>query len=394
MNKLKFNIPKLYLIKALQYFMLSMPIIVLFFNDHHGLSFMDIMILKSIYSFSIAILEIPSGILSDYIGKKTSIAFGCVFMFFGFLLFSYFSNYEIFIIAEILLAIGSSMISGSDSALLYDSLINLKSEKKYTKIEGRNYSIGNFSEAIAGILGGFLASFSLLLPIYIQTGVLFSCILVSFTLIEPINNNRKVNSSINDIFRDVIYILTSNRKLLWIILFSSIMGLASLSTAWLVQPYLIEINLTIAFFGMIWAFLNITAGIGSFYSFKIEKHNTLNNIIIYASILISIPLLILFFQLNTFGIAFLFLIYLIRGAIHPILKNNINMITQTNIRSTILSIRNFGIRVAFAIISPILGYLADLDKGINFSFLVLFLIVSLSTIILIILKLFWVDEKK
>ena len=70
------------------------------------------------------------------------------------------------------------------------------------------------------------------------------------------------------------------------------------------------------------------------------------------------------------------------------------MITHTDIRSTILSIRNFGIRVAFAIISPILGYLADLDKGINFSFLVLFLIVSLSTIILIILKLFWVDEKK
>tara|TARA_Y100000739_G_scaffold137406_1_gene118382 strand:- start:244 stop:762 length:519 start_codon:yes stop_codon:yes gene_type:complete len=172
------------------------------------------------------------------------------------------------------------------------------------------------------------------------------------------------------------------------------MGLASLSTAWLVQPYLIEINLTAESFGIIWAFLNVTAGIGSFYSFKIEKHNTLNKIIIYSSILISIPLLILFFQLNIFGIVFLFLIYLIRGIIHPILKNNINIITQTNIRSTILSIRNFGIRVSFAIISPILGYLADLDKGINFSFLVLFLIFSLCTIFLIVLKLFWVDKKK
>ena len=58
---------------------------------------------------------------------------------------------------QILIGIGGSLMSGSDSALIYDTLLELKDENSYTKIEGRSYGIGNFSESIAGILGGFLA---------------------------------------------------------------------------------------------------------------------------------------------------------------------------------------------------------------------------------------------
>ena len=61
---------------------------------------------------------------------------------------------------------------------MYDTLLEIKEEKQYTKIEGRTYGIGNFSEAIAGLLGGLLATSSLLLPIQIQTAVLFLCILI------------------------------------------------------------------------------------------------------------------------------------------------------------------------------------------------------------------------
>ena len=41
---------------------------------------------------------------------------------------------------------------------MYDTLLEIKEEKQYTKIEGRTYGIGNFSEAIAGLLGGLLGN--------------------------------------------------------------------------------------------------------------------------------------------------------------------------------------------------------------------------------------------
>ena len=47
--------------------MLIMPIVVLFFQEN-GLSLQEVMILQGIYSFMVAVMEIPSGYLADVFG--------------------------------------------------------------------------------------------------------------------------------------------------------------------------------------------------------------------------------------------------------------------------------------------------------------------------------------
>ena len=59
------------------------------------------------------------------------------------------------------------------------------------------------------------------------------------------------------------------------------------------------------------------------------------------------------------GIAFLFLFYLVRGIATPILKNYINQYAQSEIRATILSVRDFIIRIIFAVVGPLLGWITD-----------------------------------
>ena len=66
------NIPKLYLIKIAKWFMLTMPIIVLFYQEN-GLSMQDVLTLKGIYSVAVVLLEIPSGYLADVWGRKKSL---------------------------------------------------------------------------------------------------------------------------------------------------------------------------------------------------------------------------------------------------------------------------------------------------------------------------------
>ena len=146
--------------------MVSMPIIVLFFQEH-GLSLTQVMFLQAIYSLSVAVFEIPSGYIADLFGRKNTIVISTVFSFIGYLIFSFYGGFFAFAIAEVLIGIGGSLMSGSDSALLYDTLLETDNKEAYTKIEGRNYAIGNFSEATAGILGGFLAVGSIYLPIYV-----------------------------------------------------------------------------------------------------------------------------------------------------------------------------------------------------------------------------------
>jgi len=142
------NITKLYLIKIAKWFMLTMPILFIFYSDL-GLSELEMFQLKAFYSLSIVIFEIPSGYVADVIGRKKTLIFGSILGTAGFAIYSFYSGYWAFMTAEIILGLGQSFISGADSAMLYDSLKADNRENEYVKFEGRNFSVGNFSEAIA-----------------------------------------------------------------------------------------------------------------------------------------------------------------------------------------------------------------------------------------------------
>ena len=272
---LKSNINKMYLLKAVKWFMIIMPIIVLFFEEH-GLSLTQIMILQATYSFTVALFEIPSGFFADIYGRRLSLFYGSIFIFIGYLIFSFFSGFNEFFVAEIFLGIGGSLVSGADSAIIYDTLLELKEDEDYTKIEGRNYGIGNVSEGIAGVLGGFLALTSLDLPVYIQTFVMFFSIPISYSLIEP-KSSYKLAKSLNSILIIVKETFLHNNKLKWYIIYSSAMGVGTLSIAWFVQPFLIELQTPLVYYGIIWASLNIIAGITSYYSYLFNNNNLLDN---------------------------------------------------------------------------------------------------------------------
>ena len=114
-------------------------------------------------------------------------------------------------------------MSGADSAIMYDTLLEINKNDQYTRIEGKTYAIGNFSEAIAGLFGGFLATTSLLLPVQIQTAFLFFCIPISLSLVEPsINNRNRIEAGYKSILKTVKYSLCENLRLKWLIIYSSI----------------------------------------------------------------------------------------------------------------------------------------------------------------------------
>ena len=361
---LKYNILKMYLLKGVTWFMVAMPIIVIFFQEN-DLSTTEIMILQAVYSLTIAILEIPSGFFADSYGRKNSILISTFFSFIGYILLSTYSGFNEYLIAEILLGVGGSLISGADSAIIYDTLIELDDEDSYTKIEGKNYAIGNFSEAIAGILGGFLALSSIYLPIYIQTFVIMLSIPIAFSLVEP-KRTFKIATSLKSILNIVEDTFIHNKKLKWYIIYSSAMGMTTLSVAWFVQPFLSTIDMPLTYFGIIWAGLNIMAGLTSYYSYIFNN----SKLLIYISIYMSISLICLGFNISLFGIFFIALVYLLRGIITPHLRNLININTTSERRATVLSLRSFMIRLSFALTAPLLGYITDIYT-INYVFFLL-----------------------
>lgn len=334
-----------------------MPVIVIFYQDN-GLSMQQIFWLKSIYSIAIVVMEIPSGYLADVWGRKNTLLLGAVLGSCGFAVYSFSYGFWAFAVAEIILGIGHSFISGADTAMLYDTLKSTNREKDYIKQEGWITSSGNFAEAIAGVSGGLLATISLRMPIYFQLAVASLAIPAALLLKEPENHVKEVAKNFNAILQ-TIHNTFKHRELRSAILVSSFTGTASLTFAWFVQPYFKEAGLPLSFFGIMWTLLNLSVGVSSMISYKVEKQLGQRNSIIVIILGLGLAYIFAAWKINLVGIAILFSFYLFRGIAHPILKGYINRYTQSEVRATILSLRNFVIRINFAIIGPLLGFLTD-----------------------------------
>ena len=247
-----------------------MPIVVPFYESN-GLSMKDIMILQAVYSIAIVVLEVPSGYLADVIGRKKTLIIGTIFGVLGFTTYSLSFGFMGFLVAEIILGIGQSCVSGADSAMLYDSLLDKGEEKKYTRFEGRITSLGNVAEAIAGILGGLLAGISIRTPYFAQTFVAFIALPAALTLVEPTRKIPLIKAGLMEIVRIARFALITDRPLRRNILFSAITGTATLTMAWFAQPFFEYSRIDIVWFGILWTTLNLTVAITSYTAHRLEK---------------------------------------------------------------------------------------------------------------------------
>lgn len=352
------NLIALYLVKLSKWFTLVMPIIVLFYEEHR-LGLQDVFILKSVYSVAAVALEVPSGYLADVWGRKRCIVAGCVLFFGGYLCYSLTETFAAFLVAEILLGIGQTMINGADSALLYDTTVHHGRENLYLRYEGRITMIGNFAEAVAGIFGGLLAVYSLRYPFYAQTLVAFVGIPAAMALREYAPAN-KVQSPWEEILRILRYSLITNKKLCCNIMYSGIIGAATLTMAWFVQPVLMQLSTPTKWYGVIWTVLNLTVGVAALYSDRVEQLFGMNKMNILILSVIAGGYVALAYNLTYAGLGILLLFYIFRGFATPILKGYINQMTFSEMRATVLSIRNFVIRLMFAAIAPFIGWLNDM----------------------------------
>lgn len=352
------NIARLYGIKISKWFNLVMPVVVLFYQDN-SMGMQEIFILKSIYSLAIVALELPSGWMADVWGRKKTLLLGAVLGSAGFLMYSFSYGFWAFVAAEIVLGAGHSFVSGADSAMLYESLKADKKSDQYVKHEGRITSAGNFAEALAGIAAGFLAAISLRTPFYFQFIVATLAVPAALTLKEPLVKAATTGQSAKQMFLAIKNTLLKETDLRVSILLSSATGTATLTFAWLVQPFFKAVELPVEWFGILWTALNLSVGVSSAFAYRFEGKFNRKKEVFFIVFLLALG----YFLSGTFilreGLIFLFVFYLVRGMATVVFKNYINLYTPSEIRATILSVRNLIIRISFAVIGPLLGWMTD-----------------------------------
>ncbi len=101
-NSLQSNITKIYSITFFRMFLIIMPVIIPFYHSLN-LSMKQIFELQAIFSVATVLFEIPSGYLSDLLGRKTTLILGNFLIGTGFTLLFWSTNFYWLICYQILL---------------------------------------------------------------------------------------------------------------------------------------------------------------------------------------------------------------------------------------------------------------------------------------------------
>lgn len=336
-------------------FMVYMPVFVLFLKMK-GLNQTHVMVMMSAYNIAIMVGEIPTGILADRISRKTSVMLGCIIQGGAMLFMLPVSNFYALVFIEILFGIGMTMQSGAMSAMFYDYLKSIHKEEMYAEIEGKRWGCVFISQALASIIGGFIANYRIEFTILI-TGIAYlisTAILVLFVEV-PVTVEKK--------FRYVQHVRTTFRYmmatkniviLLFIIVFT---GALFSTTLWLYQPYYQNIGIKVSAYGIAYFLMNSVSALGGFLSGKI-KLSTKKILLFYMfgnALFIGMMGVIR----SGIGIVIPSIIFFINGLLNPWLQSFWEKHIENENRATASSILSLVSSLLFAIVAIPLGFISD-----------------------------------
>ncbi|HII29524.1 hypothetical protein COV22_02165 [Candidatus Woesearchaeota archaeon CG10_big_fil_rev_8_21_14_0_10_47_5] len=358
-RQLRANIWKFYLFQVFSCLAFFTPIIVLFWQDN-GLSLTQIMILQSLYALSVVILEIPTGYFADIFGRRKSLIFAGSFLALGMFTYALGRNFYQFLVAELLWGVGESLISGADSALVYDTLKDLKQEKQYKRVWGNAVFYSLIAMGFASIAGGFIGKVNFRWTFYAMVPFLLLLVPLSISMKEP-RRHRLIfkKGYLWELFRIIETTLVKNEKIRWLVIYSGVLLGFNSAVLWLYQPYFKLSGLDVMYFGFVFASFQLIAALSSKYAHRLEERLGQKHALIMLVLLSAASYFLMRNFVYLFSFSFAFLQQFVRGFSKPVINDYINKLTTSDVRATVLSINNLMAKLIYAAIIPFIGWVAD-----------------------------------
>ncbi len=363
------RIPLLLLRSFLSAFFPAMAFVTVYMMHNLGLSLAQVMTLQSVYMFSVAFFEVPTGIIGDKYSRKLSIIIGAILYMLGWSIYLFKLKFIFYAFAEFLMGIAGALTSGSDSALEYDIFKENKLEKYYSRF----VSMTRIAVLLAFISGGiFTAIF------YSKLGLrgiwlisMFTTPLEILTLIlikEPKihDSEQKLTPNYKWYIKQMLNVIKSSKLLQFMIFLVLIFGQARYFVNWATQPLFLYFKIPVKYFEIILLTVISTLGIIVHsilikYEKKIKITIKFTSIVLLSNILLfnigillaklvhpsTIVLIIIVFRLISQEFGNLF-----QSLLHPFIPSKT--------RATVLSGVSLTKSLLFSITNPFIGYLMDI----------------------------------
>lgn len=149
------------------------------------LSAAEAILLYAVYDIGTTLFEVPSGYLSDRLGRRLTLAISAVAGFGGAVLLALGDGFMTFALGQVLLGVSAAFASGTDSAFLYESLAADGRQGEIEREELRAWRYAFVALAISAVVGGGMALYADTLP-FVSGAIAFAVMLaISILFKEP-----------------------------------------------------------------------------------------------------------------------------------------------------------------------------------------------------------------
>lgn len=332
-----------------------MPVFFLFFISRFDVS--TVLVLEAIYYAVVVIAEVPSGYFSDRLGRRITLLGSALCWVLACLLFCVADSFLWFALAQGLIAAGMALRSGSDSALLFESLKAVGEQSKITEHEARAQTWSLLALALAAVVGGLSASVSLQIPYLLTALAALLAMAIAWRFVEP---SGAVNAAIPvGVSMRLVLATRGDPVLMWALAFSVALTVLIHIPYEMLQPYVgfvIESTLphavdhaTPLLSGVLLAVTMAVGAFGSVLALRLAGCWGVGGALMLAVVIISLIIFAMALAVHWLILPLVLMRSLSAAIARPLLNGVLHQRLPDAIRATYLSFHSLLGRLAFSL---------------------------------------------
>ncbi len=369
------NVQKMYLISFFHNMVFFGAVAIPFFIEWGRMNFATMFLLESWYMLWIFVLEVPSGVFADKYGRKLSIALSGFFIALGCIVFVIAPNFYMFMLGELLWAVGVAVSSGAETAIVYDTLKEESVLDRAKYVFSKNQMAATMGIILSLPLGSFIAGAMLLpypdnltVPVMLTIVPMVLSAVLAIFLREP-KRKRPAGNPFSVAAKGIKY-LAKHKYLRALALDYVLVGATGFLMFWLYQPLLKQAGIGISYWGAVAALFNALSIVMLYKIRRIEKTFGVRRLLFLSAMIpgIAYTFLGLYQQLWAVMLG-IFLIITLNQLRMPLFEHYMNFYIKSRDRATVLSAISMMGRIILVFLYPITGFLMDLSMNYALVFL-------------------------
>jgi len=354
-------------------------VLIPFFREWCGLSQAKVQLLQSWFMLWIFLLEVPTGVVADCLGRKYSLIAGTLAEIVGLLVYTTQRQFWAFLLAEFSFSLGRAFNSGAQQALIYDSLKELGQEKEAKRIFAQGESFRRAGTLVSALIGSLLARFFTPEKVVLASIIPFLiCLVLVLLFVEPAIQTSSEEKRFLTILKEGGRVFLSQRTFQLLAADMILVAVGAYFVVWFYQLKLLKAGVPTHWLGVFAAILNLaqisvlkTVGFWERIFGGEEKYFLLSALLASVGFIISglgqswlfvLPLILL---AGGFGLS--------RRSVY---SGVINRFIPSPQRATINSFISMLRSVVVALLNPLVGFLVDRNLNLTLILIGVFILIG------------------